>query len=41
MGDDGPKSDEEHGDNDEEEDDAEWRKQRHEREMFLKEQREV
>ncbi|KAK3925826.1 Claspin [Frankliniella fusca] len=41
MVDDGHKSDEENVDHDEDEDDAEWRKQRHEREMFLKEQREA
>lgn len=41
MGDNEQLSDDEHADQEEDEDDAEWRKQRHEREMFLKEQQEV
>lgn len=40
LEDDGHRSDEENAGHDEDEDDAEWRKLRHEREMFLKEQRE-
>ncbi|KAE8750337.1 hypothetical protein FOCC_FOCC002897 [Frankliniella occidentalis] len=41
LEDDGHRSDEENAGHDEDEDDAEWRKLRHEREMFLKEQREA